>query len=95
MSVTIRLAVSQKVCDHCGRMFLQEFCYESHKAKKLRGKYESYCDFLCILLNCDNCRRDFSLSVKRRHFGKKRRELKIQMFSFQMIRCDERQIMEM
>ena len=50
--------------------------------------------FLCTLLNCDNCRRDFSLSVKCRHFGKKKKELKIQMFSFQMIHCNRHQVME-
>ena len=40
-------------CDDCGRSFLQEFCFESHKTKKLNGEYESYCAFLCTLLNCN------------------------------------------
>ena len=60
-------------CDDCGRAFLQESCYEGHKAKKLQGEYKSYCDFLCTLRNCDECRKDFGLSFKCRHFGKKRR----------------------
>ena len=76
----------EKVCDDCDRVFLQEFCYESHKAKKLRGEYESYCDFLCTLLNCDDCRRDFSLSVKCRHFGKKKRRIENVFFSNDSLR---------
>ena len=58
-------------CNDCGRAFLQVSCYEGHKAKKLHGEYESYCDFLCTLHNCDECRKDFGLSIKCRHFGKK------------------------
>ena len=45
----------EKVRDDFGKVLLQEFCYESHKAKKLKADYESYCDFLCTLLNCDDC----------------------------------------
>ena len=59
--------------DNCGRYFLQESCFESHKALKLFGEYKSYCEFLCTLGNCDECRRAFNLSVKCRHFGKKRK----------------------
>ena len=44
-----------KTCDDCGRSFLQQFCFEGHKAKKLNGEYASYCEFLCTLLNCDDC----------------------------------------
>ena len=62
-----------ETCDDCGRSFLQQFCFESHKAKKLNGEYASCCEFLCTLLNCDDCRRDFSLVLKCRHFGRKKR----------------------
>ena len=61
------------ICNDCSRHFSQEFCYESHKTKKLSGQFGSYCAFLCTLRNCDKCRQDFSLTVKCKHFGKKRK----------------------
>ena len=63
----------ERVCQDCGRKFLHEYCYVSHKATKLKGEHASYCSFLCTLLNCDDCRQDFSLSLRCRHFGKKKR----------------------
>ena len=39
---------------------------------RLNGPYANYCDFLASLLNCDECRNNFSLSIKCSHFGTKR-----------------------
>ena len=36
---------SDIVCEDCKRCFPNEFCFESHKMKKLFGEYQSYCDF--------------------------------------------------
>ena len=57
-------------CEDCGRCFCQESCFESHKTKKLNGGYEMYCSFLHTLRTCNECRHEFSLSIKCRHFGK-------------------------
>ena len=57
-------------CEDCGRCFCQESCFESHKTKKLNGGYETYCSFLHTLRTCNECRHEFSLSIKCRHFGK-------------------------
>ena len=59
------------VCGDCGRTCLQISCYQIHKGRKLNGVYETYCVFLRTLRNCDDCRKDFSLSLKCSHFGKK------------------------
>ena len=64
------------ICGDCGRTFLQISCYQIHKSRKLNGVYETYCVFLRTLRNCDDCRTDFSLSLKCSHFGKKRKKLK-------------------
>ena len=61
----------QITCGDCGRAFLQQFCYRVHKQRKLNGPYANYCDFLASLLNCDECRNNFSLSIKCSHFGTK------------------------
>ena len=63
----------QIACGDCGRAFLQQFCYRVHKQCELNGPYANYCDFLASLLNCDECRNNFSLCIKCSHFGKKRR----------------------
>ena len=63
----------QIVCEDCGRTFLQQFCYRVHKQHEFNGPYTNYCDFLASLLNCDECRNNFSLCIKCSHFGKKRR----------------------
>ena len=72
----------ERVCEDCGRKFLHEYCYISHKATKLKGEHISYCSFLCTLLNCDDCRQDFSLSLRCRHFGKKKRVIQSNNFFF-------------
>ena len=36
-------------CKECDRAFPNEFCFESHKAKKLYGEFQSYCDYLSSL----------------------------------------------
>ena len=61
----------QIACGDCGRMFLQQFCYGVHKQHEFNGPYANYCDFLASLLNCDECRNNFSLCIKCSHFGKK------------------------
>ena len=72
----------ERVCKDCGRKFLYEYCYISHKAMKLKGEHVSYCSFLCTLLNCDDCRQDFSLSLRCRHFGKKKRVVQLNNIFF-------------
>ena len=57
-------------CQQCGRNFNSEFCFESHKVEKLKGKQKTYFDFLS-LKNCKNCMNDFALTLKCNHFGKK------------------------
>ena len=37
------------MCEDCERCFPNEFCFVSHKVKKLFGEYQSYCDFLVTL----------------------------------------------
>ena len=59
----------QITCGDCGRAFLQQFCYRVHKQCELNGPYANYCDFLASLLNCDECRNNFSLFIKCSHFG--------------------------
>ena len=61
----------QITCGDCGRAFLQQFCYRVHKQRELNGPYVNYCDFLASLLNCDECRNNFSLCIKCAHFGNK------------------------
>ena len=51
-------------------IFLRSFVM-SHKTKKLSGEFGGYCALLCTLRNCDECRWDFSLTLKCKHFGKK------------------------
>ena len=65
----------QIACGDCGQAFLQQFWYRVHKQCELNGPYANYCDFLASLLNCDECRNNFSLCIKCSHFGKKRRRL--------------------
>ena len=65
----------QITCGDCGRAFLQQFCYRVHKQRELNGPYANYCDFLASLLNCDECRNNFSLFIKCSHFGTKRMRL--------------------
>ena len=62
---------SDIVCEDCERCFPNEFCFESHKMKKLFGEYQSYCDFLVTLKNCSLCIKNFELNLKCKHFGKK------------------------
>ena len=76
-------------CDNCGRYFLQESCFESHKALKLCGEYKSYCEFLCTLRNCDECRRAFNLSIKCRHFGKKRKCVGRNVYFSDVVVCNK------
>ena len=52
---------------------MQQFCYGVHKQHELNGPYMNYCDFLASLLNCDECRNNFSLCIKCSHFGKRQR----------------------
>ena len=67
----MRLMILKKFfCEDYGRCFCQESCFESHKTKKLNGGYETYCSFLHTLRTCNECRHEFSLSIKCRHFGK-------------------------
>ena len=66
----------QITCGDCGRAFLQQFCYRVHKQCELNGPYANYCDFLASLLNCDECRNNFSLCIKCAHFGNKQRKFK-------------------
>ena len=80
---------SELFCDNCSRYFLQESCFESHKALKLHGEYKSYCEFLCTLRNCDKCRRAFSLSVKCRQFGKKRKCVGRNVYFSDVVICNE------
>ena len=68
---TTNYGVQEIFCENCGRYFWQEACFESHKSNKLKGEFKSYCEFLRTLHNCDECRKDFNLAVKCRHFGKK------------------------
>ena len=63
----------QITCGDCSQAFLQQFCYRVHKQRKLNGPYMNYCDFLASLSNCDECRNNFSLSIKCPHFGTKQR----------------------
>ena len=63
----------QITCGDCGRVFLQQFCYRVHKQCELNGPDANYCDFFASLLNCDECRNKFSLSIKCSHFGNKQR----------------------
>ena len=65
----------QIACGDCGRAFLQQFCYRVHKQRELNGPYANYCNFLASLLNCNECRNNFSLCIKCSHFGKKQRRL--------------------
>ena len=58
-------------CPICKRYFTNEFRFESHKMEKLSGEFESHCDFLATLKNCDSCTRDFELTLKCKHFGKR------------------------
>ena len=57
------------MCEDCERCFPNEFCFESHKVKKLFSKYQTYCDFLVTLKNCDLCVKNFELNLKCKHFG--------------------------
>ena len=61
------------MCEDCERCFPNEFCFESHKVKKLFGEYQTYCDFLVTLKNCDSCVKNFKLNLKCRHFGIKKK----------------------
>ena len=61
--------VSDIMCEDCERCFPNEFCSESHKVKKLFSKYQTYCDFLVTLKNCDLCVKNFELNLKCKHFG--------------------------
>ena len=81
---------SELFCNNCGRYFLQESCFESHKVLKLRGEYKSYCEFLCTLRNCDKCRRVFNLSVKCRHFGKKRKCVGRNVYFSDVVLCNNK-----
>ena len=63
----------QITCGDCGRAFLQQFCYRVHKQRELNGPYANYCDFLASLLNCDECRNNFSSCIKCSHFGNNKR----------------------
>ena len=54
----------QITCGDCDRVFLQQFCYRVHKQHELNGPYVNYCDFVACLLNCDECRNNFSLCIK-------------------------------
>ena len=40
----------------------------------MKGDHEKYCSFLSTLRNCGACRKDFSLSIKCDHFGKKKKD---------------------
>ena len=53
------------MCEDCERCFPNEFCFESHKVKKL---------FLVTLKNCDSCVKNFELNLKCKHFGIKRKQ---------------------
>ena len=57
-------------CEECERFFPNEFCFESHKVKKLYGEFQSYCDYLLSLKNCKSCIKNFELNLKCKHFGK-------------------------
>ena len=72
----------QITCGDCGRAFLQQFCYRVHKQCELNGPYANYCDFLASLLNCDECRNNFSLCIKCAHFGNKQRKFKDKLVFF-------------
>ena len=54
----------QITCGDCDRVFLQQFCYRVYKQHELNGPYVNYCDFVACLLNCNECRNNFSLSIK-------------------------------
>ena len=73
----------QITCGDCGQAFLQQFCYRVHKQRELNGPYANYCDFLASLLNCDECKNNFSLCIKCAHFGNKRRKFKDKRVFFQ------------
>ena len=72
-------------CEKCEKFFLNEFCFESHKAKKLYGEFQSYCDYLSSLENCEPCIKNFELNLKCEHFGKEAK-----MFSKKKAIDDER-----
>ena len=57
-------------CEECQRFFSNAFCFESHKAKKLYGEFQSYCDYLSSLKNYESCIKNFELNLKCKHFGK-------------------------
>ena len=73
----------QITCGDCGRAFLQQFCYRVRKQCELNGPYANYCDFLASLSNCNECRDNFSLSIKCPHFGTKRRRFRDKRVFFQ------------
>ena len=57
-------------CEEYEKFFPNEFCFKSHKAKKLDGEFQSYCDYLLSLKNCESCIKNFELNLKCKHFGK-------------------------
>ena len=62
-------------CDDCSRRFTDEFCFETHKANVSYGNHSNFCMFLVTLKNCSSCRNEFSLLVKCKHFGKKKKPI--------------------
>ena len=67
------------LCESCCRQFNNEHCFKTHKAHVLMGDFGSFCNFLSTLKHCDTCRDDFELSIKCKHFGKKKKTLSISM----------------
>ena len=63
------------LCDACGRKFNNEYCFETHRSNVLEGEFKSFCNFLSVLKHCDSCREEFSLVLKCKHFGKKKKSL--------------------
>ena len=63
------------LCDACGRKFNNKYCFETHRSNVLEGEFKSFCNFLSVLKHCESCRKDFSLVLKCKHFGKKKKSL--------------------
>ena len=61
----------KKVCKKCRYVFTNDFCYETHRLRRLTGKFKNYRDFLSQGKNCARCIEDFELSSQCRHYGKK------------------------
>ena len=70
MNVGYGCATIEKVCEKRKYTFTNDFCYETHRLRKLSGKPEIYCDFLAQCKNCDGCIEDFELTSQCRHYDK-------------------------